>query len=129
MSNAETGYNATVKLFKLYYAGQSFPFFDLGAGNCSVAASNTSSLINQWNHAAIVRNGNVFTMYLNGVGGSPTTFTGTVNMNSQNKTYIGYFSFSDPNSRFTGYIDDFRVSRIARYTANFTPPAAAFPLQ
>ena len=129
MSNAETGYNATVKLFKLYYAGQSFPFFDFGSGNGSVAASNTSSLINQWNHVALVRSGNTFTMYLNGVGGSPATFTGSVNMNSNNKTYIGYFSFSDPNSRFTGYVDDLRVTRYARYVANFTPATAAFPIQ
>ena len=122
MSNAETGYNSTVKLFKLYYAGQSFPFFDLGAGNGSVAASNTSSLINQWNHAAIVRSGNTFTMYLNGVGGTPTTFAGSVNMNSNSNTYIGYFSFSDPNSRYTGYVSGLRAVTSAVYTANFTPP-------
>jgi hypothetical protein len=122
MSNAETGYNSTVKLFKLYYAGQSFPFFDLGSGNGSVAAANTSSLINQWNHAAIVRSGNTFTMYLNGVGGTPTTFAGSVNMNSNSNTYIGYFSFSDPNSRYTGYVSGLRAVTSAVYTANFTPP-------
>lgn len=122
MSNAETGYNSTVKLFKLYYAGQSFPFFDLGSGNGSVAANNTSARLNQWNHAAIVRSGNTFTMYLNGVGGTPTTFAGSVNMNSNSNTYIGYFSFSDPNSRYTGYVSGLRAVTSAVYTANFTPP-------
>ena len=124
MSNGESGYNSSVKLFKLYYAGQSFPFFDFGSGNGSVAASNTSSLINQWNHVALVRSGNTFTMYLNGVGGSPATFTGSVNMNSSNNTYIGYFSFSDPNSRFTGYVSGLRAVTSAVYTANFSVPTA-----
>jgi hypothetical protein len=30
---------------------------------------------------------------------------------------------------FSGYIDDLRITRFARYTSNFTAPTAAFPLQ
>ena len=40
--------------------------------------------------------------------------------------YIG----ADTNGNgYTGYLQDIRISRYARYTANFTPPTAAFPVQ
>ena len=33
-----------------------------------------------------------------------------------------------PTASFSGYIDDFRITKgIARYTSNFTPPTAPFP--
>jgi len=30
---------------------------------------------------------------------------------------------------YAGYLDDIRFTKYARYTANFTAPTAAFPLQ
>jgi hypothetical protein len=37
-------------------------------------------------------------------------------------------ALDDNGENFTGYMDDVRISLFARYTADFSPPAAAFPL-
>jgi len=42
--------------------------------------------------------------------------------------YVGQRG-SDVSTAFNGYIDDFRISRIARYTTNFIPPQVALPRQ
>ena len=33
---------------------------------------------------------------------------------------------SNPDKPFQSHIDEFRVSNVIRYTANFTPPTTAF---
>ena len=79
---------------------------------------------NQWIHVAVVRNGSVTTLYIDG------TSTGTTTSNpasvSNQLLYIGY-SPSVPAYAHQGYIDELRLSRQAVYTGNFTPPTAAFP--
>jgi hypothetical protein len=78
--------------------------------------------IGQWNHLAFVRNGNTFTPYLNGVAGTTTTSSSSVNDPAVSK-YIG--SATTGTAGITGYLADFRlVKGTAVYTANFTPPTA-----
>ena len=80
-----------------------------------------------WCHIALVRNGNTFTPYLNGTAGTSTT--------SSSALYSSTLPFAigatgTGTSPFNGYIDDFRITKgVARYTANFTPPTAAFANQ
>ena len=73
-----------------------------------------------WNHIALVRSGNSFTAYLNGVGGTAyTSYTGNIG-NGSDALNISYKS--DP-TYYTGYIADLRIVKgTAVYTANFTPP-------
>jgi hypothetical protein len=84
--------------------------------------SNTPSL-NAWHHYAIVRDGVIITLYVDGIN------RGTLNVGSQNITaqpgpmVIG--SAGSPDTSITGYISNFRVvNNSAVYTGNFTPPAA-----
>ena len=74
---------------------------------------------NQWNHFAFVRNGNVFTPYVNGVAGTSTTSAAALNMGGQN------FGIGNNSQGFTGpigYLSNFRIVKgTAVYTANFTP--------
>ena len=80
-----------------------------------------------WYHVAVVRQGTLGTLYVNGVGvigvGSPwvtNPTTGTI-------VYLGQSSNSSIQSTYlNGFIDEMRVSSVARYTANFTPPNAPF---
>ena len=84
-----------------------------------------SGSVNAWNHIALVRSNGVWTFYQNGVsigtGGSGDTFG-----NNAGPFIVG--NWAGGNVPFTGNIDEFRVSKMARYTANFTPPTAPFVL-
>jgi hypothetical protein len=90
--------------------------------NTSIFTLNTGTVIpvGQWVHLAWVRNGNTFTMYINGQQNLTTTNTITVTSNAAN-VEIG--ASPTYNQYFIGYISNFRVvNGTAVYTANFTPP-------
>ena len=77
----------------------------------------------EWYHLALCRQGTTTTLFLNGTSiGSTSTalaFTGTPFKVGNGFGGIAFFS---------GYVDDLRITTgVARYTANFTPPTAAFP--
>ena len=76
-----------------------------------------------WTHVALVRNGSVFTPYINGVAGSTTT-SGATLTTSTLPLIIG--ATGAGASPFNGYIDDLRITKgYARYTSTFTPPTSA----
>jgi hypothetical protein len=98
-----------------------------------IASSNQSSWdinigagtpsTNTWTHFCVVRSGNTFTLYANGVSIGTTTNSGTLT-NSNNLVAIG--GRTRNNQYSIGYLDDVRISNIARYTSNFTPPTSPF---
>lgn len=91
----------------------------------------TTLSINTWYHVAVVRSGsaaNNIKLFINGVLDAQGSFSGSV-YNDTSLFTIGYRQ-STSTLYFNGYIDDFRFTNgYARYTANFTPPTSAFPLQ
>ena len=112
------------------YDGSGKPYFGkkntLTSGDYQILASTTSVPLNTWFHVAIVKNNNIWTIYLNGV--SIASFTATTGLvNSTSPMVIGAQTTTG-NYPYTGYIDDLRITKgIARYTTNFTPPTVAFP--
>jgi hypothetical protein len=79
-----------------------------------------------WVHVALCRGSGTSRMFKNGsqVGAN---FTDTQIVSSTNTFLIGTRD-DNLNFSFNGYIDDLRITKsVARYTANFTPPAAPFP--
>ena len=91
----------------------------------NVLFSATAVVTGTWYHFALVRNGSAFTPYLNGIAGTTFTSSSTLYNNSR-PLKIG--AEKDSNVfPLNGYIDDFRISRFARYTSTFTPPTAALP--
>jgi hypothetical protein len=102
-------------------SGRMALFIDSGTltafvGGTSITASVN---INEWSHIAWVRESGTDTLYVNGT----SVATGTLPAIQQINTEIGRYNFSD--REFLGYIDNLQIlNGIAKYTANFTPPAA-----
>jgi hypothetical protein len=90
----------------------------------------TSNIIsnNQWIHVALVRSGNEHRLYMNGVQ-EGVTWTSTSDYVNSLAT-IGAYNFNsvsgDDKRSWNGYIDEFRISNTARYTANFIPQTQSF---
>jgi len=84
--------------------------------------SGTAIANSTWYHVAYVRSSTTGTLYINGT--SVGTWSDTTTY-LQGAGFIGHHSFAAAD--FNGYMDDIRITTgYARYTANFTPPTAAF---
>ena len=91
---------------------------------------NTSGgpALNTWTHMAVVRQGGNLTIYKDGASvGTRTGVSGYNYSNPSNLAIIGRFNDGTYLRDLSGYIDELRVSKLARYTAAFTPATAAFP--
>ena len=84
-------------------------------------SSPTSYTANAWNHFAVVRNGNILSLYLNGSSTGSATLASNDQLGGSNITFCtGYVS---PLGSLKGYVADFRVVKgTAVYTSTFTPP-------
>ena len=101
-------------------------YFQIGSGS-GLVTSTSSVPLSTWTHIALVRSGNAFTPYINGVnaGGAATS---TSAVNSTRAFTVGDDLTGAAGAALNGYIDDLRITKgYARYTANFTPPTAALP--
>ena len=78
--------------------------------------------VNTWHHLAFVRYSGNFNLYADG-----TSIYGPTSVSSFTAiTKNGMLTLGALDSRLHAYIDELRISKVARYTAAFTPPAAAF---
>lgn len=77
-----------------------------------------ASYLSGWCHLALTRQGPVLRLFLNGtLVGVNNSYTYDGTGNDGVRTYIGID---------TTLIDELRISNMARWTANFTPPAAPY---
>lgn len=77
------------------------------------------TVMNQWVHRAVVRKNGVFTFYQNGVQyNSYANSSGAIFSATTQPFRVGACS----TSSCTCYLDEFRVSDVARWTENFIPP-------
>lgn len=90
-----------------------------------ILTSTVTPPINTWNHIALVRNGTVFMIFLNGILVASNSVTGTIDNNAAVRLSIG--DAGENGAYFNGFIDEFCITRgIAKYTGNFTPDIAPF---
>ena len=102
----------------IYYLSSTGASWDVAS-----AVSGGSITIGSWNHIALVRNGNTFTPYVNGVAGTTTTSSATL-VNNATALQIGANNNGSAEFLF-GYVSNWRyVVGTAVYTANFTPPTS-----
>jgi hypothetical protein len=100
-----------------YTGGNPVNIADLTAGQFP---SNSN-----WHHFAYVKYGSTVTRYVDGVAiGSCTGVTGSMTTSTN---ILTLFASSVGTAGFSGYIDEFRISKgIARWTADFTPPTQEY---
>ena len=98
-------------------------FYGLTNGNNIYTKATSTVAVNQWSHIAFVRSGTTWTWYINGVASGSGTNSTAITFSTE-PTYIGYGGQAFFNY-FSGHIDDLRVTKYARYTSAFTPPAQA----
>jgi hypothetical protein len=85
----------------------------------------TAVTTGQWYHLAMVRSDSTTKSYLNGVQSTGTT-TSTYSLTQSGSTIGSAYPGTNP---LNGYINDLRITKgYARYTATFTPPTTAFPV-
>lgn len=82
-----------------------------------------------WYHFAFTRSGNNLRAFIDGTQvGSTETMSGTYTDASSIPCVACTRDGPNTKNEFDGWLDDLRVTiGVARYTANFTPPTAAFP--
>ena len=116
---------ATNNDFLFYITNSNYP--KAVFGNSSVTITSSIALSSgAWYHVALIRNGTNWKIFVNGEVVATTTASYTVTNNTAS-VRVGYSSSND--SQFFGYIDELRISKgIARWTSNFTPPTAPYPI-
>ena len=102
-----------------------------GGGNQWTLTSTLTPTINQWYHIAVVgTSGQHVKIYVNGTLSATRNGSYTFSIPTGGDIYLGHSAFFPPAvasvASINGYIDEVRISTVARYSANFTPSATAF---
>jgi hypothetical protein len=97
-------------------------------------AYSTGLIEQQWVHIAIVRepdDGSIH-FYFNGTEANETSLNqvidNDINTNTDAWLYLGYLNENFDPRHADIAIDDLRISTVARYTSDFTPPTTALPV-
>lgn len=101
------------------YSNYSVGYYNNGSFFQSSASKFT---LNTWFHIATVRSSNTVKIYIDGV----EAISGTDSNPLYIKNISGY-NGGGSGYNILGYVDDFRLSKVAVYTSNFTPPTSALP--
>jgi hypothetical protein len=130
----------TIEAFVYRESGSSAPIYEAGSwgtngslginintGNSKLIVSLSGEEViadtipppNVWTHYAVVRYNSVVTIFYNGTA----VATGPLSGNVTHTTPVVGRLISVNGYDMTGYLDEYRVSKLARYKSNFTPSA------
>lgn len=101
------------------------PYISIKSGGVTTISTTTNVLINEWTHIAVSKNGSTTRIYINGVIGVEDVSDFTPALYNDNPV-IGKSAIQS-NGYVDGYLEEYRLSQIARYGAeNFTPAISPF---
>jgi len=104
------------------YSGGNIVYYmssDGASWNIANRVTMGTVILNVWTHYALVRKGNSIMAFQNGVLQSTITSSSSI-LKGVSTPFIGY----DGGNYYTGYIDEFRISNVARWTEDFDPTAS-----
>jgi hypothetical protein len=97
-----------------------------GGNNSGPVVFGSTLTTGTWQHHAFVKNGNTLTAYKDGVSQGTHDMTGRT-ISPYDSNYVTLKIGGLVNGGYlNGYMDEIRISSVARYTSNFTAPTAAF---
>lgn len=123
----QTSGSAAYSIQIAVFASGALAFYSAASsGGYLVSLSGGSAKLNTWNHVAGVRNGNTWTLYVNGVSVATSSSSHSVSQGSGSYGGLDIGGGYVANDYYLfGYLESPRVViGSAVYTANFTPPAA-----
>ena len=97
-------------------------------GNDHIRQVSSSLIAGTWYSWAVCRASGTWRCFLNGTAFG-SSFSDTQVFPTQTVTIGAFIDTRDttgPANKFKGNLDEFRISNIARYTANYTPAGSAF---
>jgi hypothetical protein len=98
---------------------------DIVVAGGQMSTGNNTVPTNQWAHHAVTWDGSLLRYFINGSFVQSAT---RLNQGSFGTCTIAIGGRNNGTNSMSGRIDELRFTKgIARYTANFTPPSAAFP--
>ena len=98
--------------------------YTTGSAFTDLTFSTTNYNDGAWHHIAACRASGTLRMFVDGVSvGTPTVLSQSLTSNQA--LYVGYQA--QDSAYYTGYVDELRISKVARYTSNFTAPTSQFP--
>ena len=109
----------------LYLGSSAINWYVTGANRITTSTLTATT----WYHVAVTRASGSTKVFINGTQGGSTYADTNSYVGKSARPWIGALADgTGPPIDLNGYIDDLRITKgIARYTANFTPPTAAFP--
>jgi hypothetical protein len=116
-------FNGSSAGWLIYQNGSTLDVYINGSTVCSASMPSTGA----WHHIALTRDGTTLRLFVDGT--SVATSTASLGADQDQPLRIGGDTDPGAYSRngLNGYIDEFRISHVARYTSNFTPTTEAFP--
>lgn len=108
----------------VYLGGSTFYGSINGVGWDALSSFAVPGTKNFWTHYAIVKSGNELSVYFNGNKQASTTLSGDM-ISGDGLVYIGSRDYN-LGDFFQGYMSEFRISNIARWTTDFEPPTTPY---
>jgi len=119
--NASSGANSVAAAF--YSNGSAnWQVYFKGTSSQALGLTASANSTNTWYHVAVVRYSGTMYLYIDGV----QQWSSTDTYDYSSARYLQFGAYYNSGYSLPGNIDEFRISKTARYTTGFTPTTTAF---